>query len=59
MNEKLFEDLREILVGYTGSITLHVENGSVKKFEMRQIMRPKGNGLMKGVELTEVGKDPA
>lgn len=52
MNDALFDDLRAILAdGFTGSITLHIERGCVKKVEQNRTWRPREG---RGVEITEV-----
>ena len=45
MNEALFNDLRAILADeFTGSITLHVDKGYVKKVEQREGLVMSGRG---------------
>lgn len=53
MNEALLNDLRAILADeFTGSITLHVEKGSVKRVETQTTWRPQEG---RGVEISEEG----
>ena len=55
MSEGFIQELRAILAGgFTGQITLHVHQGSVKQVETNKRWRPKPeNGK---VELSEVEK---
>ena len=53
MNDKVFTDLRALFDNqFTGNVTLHVQDGSVKKMEIYHVVRP-GNGIANEVDLIE------
>ena len=53
MNDAFLEELRTLLgTGFTGQVVLHVDQGSIKKYELHEWRRPKADR----VELTEAGK---
>ena len=55
MNNGFIQELKQLMAsGFTGQIILHVDQGSIKKYELHEWRRPKAEDGP--VELTEVGK---
>ena len=53
MNEALYKELKQIMSsGFTGQVILHVDQGSIKKYELHEWRRPKADQI----ELREAGK---
>ena len=50
MNEALFKELKQLMASaFTGQVTLHVLDGCVKRYELREWRQPRADQ----VELTE------
>ena len=53
MNEALFTELKQLMAtDFTGQVTLHVLDGCVKKYEVKEWRQPRADQ----VELTEAEK---
>ena len=55
MNDGFLNELKALLsTGFTGTLTLHVDKGCIKQYEILERRRPKAEDGP--VELTEAGK---